>query len=95
MRGHKDGWHLTVLQFRSLWLTKESPFAFFLAAFLRLCEGGSEESELPTINLSITSWREGPRRWTPQSHRRSESTAEERATPVLPGENWELRARRR
>ena len=29
-----------------LWLTKESPFAFLLAAFLRLCEGGSEESEL-------------------------------------------------
>jgi hypothetical protein len=28
-------------------LTKESPFAFLLAAFLRLCEGGSEESELP------------------------------------------------
>jgi len=27
-------------------LTTESPFAFLLAAFLRLCEGGSEESEL-------------------------------------------------
>jgi hypothetical protein len=27
-------------------LTKESPFAFLLAAFLRLCEGGSEESGL-------------------------------------------------
>jgi hypothetical protein len=29
-------------------LTEESPFAFLLAAFLRLCEGGSEESELPS-----------------------------------------------
>jgi hypothetical protein len=27
-------------------LTKESTFAFLLAAFLRGCEGGSEESEL-------------------------------------------------
>jgi hypothetical protein len=55
----------------SLRLTKESPFAFLLAAFLRLCEGGSEESELSLSLYLYLSWREiERRRRAAESHRR-------------------------
>ena len=71
---------------QKLRLTKESPPAFLLAAFLRLCEGGSEESEW-TFYLSQSIYKVDLRcQWR---HIQPVS-----GTPVLPGEHSVLQLKR-